>query len=368
VALEGKIVDFGVADILQLISQQQKTGVLLVERGAERIEVLFWNGMIVSAHPVAKAEKDLLGEKLVLSGLVTEEQLHRALDVQGKNLQHIGEILVEFNMLGKDILDRIIRNQIYDTFSDLFQWKEGSYAFQPTLVNFNEKVFTPLGFEHIILDVLRMMDEWPGLLKRIDSMDAVFKKVEYADPAGMADVEAQLLEEQKIVYNFVDGSMTVSDLADRSLLGKFTTAQTLRELLDRECIERVEKNTLVSGTAKTWEQFLGPRLFIVGGYCILAMLVVSLMRMNPPDVKSTLSLLFPKPPVASVAANLEHNRVARIKNALQIYFWEHGAYPGGLERLVEVKLLQGKEILSSTGKPYHYSPQGHTYSLQSHPR
>ena len=74
-ALEGRIVDFGVADILQLISQQQKTGVLIVERKDDSIEVLFWNGMIISAHPIAKAEKELLGEKLVKSGLITVEQL-----------------------------------------------------------------------------------------------------------------------------------------------------------------------------------------------------------------------------------------------------------------------------------------------------
>ena len=88
-ALEGKIVDFGVADILQLISQQQKTGVLIVERRDDSIEVLFWNGMIICAHPIAKAEKELLGEKLVKSGLITAEQLERALDFQENNLQHL---------------------------------------------------------------------------------------------------------------------------------------------------------------------------------------------------------------------------------------------------------------------------------------
>ena len=127
-ALEGKIVDFGVADILQLISQQQKTGVLIVERSEQGIEVLFWNGMIISAHPIAKAEKELLGEKLVKSELITPEQLERALDHQDNNFQHLGEILVEMGILGKDQLDRIIGNQIYDTFSELFQWKEGSYC------------------------------------------------------------------------------------------------------------------------------------------------------------------------------------------------------------------------------------------------
>lgn len=363
-ALEGKIVDFGVADILQLISQQQKTGVLFVERDADRMEVLFWNGMILSAHPVAKTEKDLLGEKLIQSGLVTDAQLQRALDIQGKNLQHIGEILVELKILEKEMLDRIIRNQIYDTFSELFQWKEGSYAFQPTLVDFNERVFTPMGFEHVLLDVLRMLDEWPSILRRISSMETVFRKVAFADPAAISDIVSRFSEEQRIVYNLVDGAMTVSELSDRSLLGKFITAQALRELLGSECIEKVEKDGLVSGTAKTWQEFLGPRLFVVGGYCLLAIIILALLQLTPPSMSSTLSLFFPKTPVASVSASLERNRLERIKNALQVYFWEHGVYPRNLEGLVEADLLQMREILSSTGKPYHYSPRGRTYTLQ----
>jgi len=72
-ALEGKIVDFGVADILQLISQQQKTGVLIVERSDQSIEVLFWNGMIISAHPIAKAEKELI-EKAKAGKLVEKKE------------------------------------------------------------------------------------------------------------------------------------------------------------------------------------------------------------------------------------------------------------------------------------------------------
>ena len=81
-ALVGKIVDFGVADILQLISQQQKTGFLLVERGKESVEVTFWNGMILSARPISEIEDDLLGRKLVKSALISEAHLKQALEIQ----------------------------------------------------------------------------------------------------------------------------------------------------------------------------------------------------------------------------------------------------------------------------------------------
>ena len=146
-ALEGKIVDFGVADILQLISQQQKTGILIVERGRESIEILFWNGMVFSANPCAQSEKDLLGKKLIKAGLVSEQQLQQALGIQEENFKHIGEILVDLDIVSKEVLNQIIHNRIYDTFSDLFQWKEGNYAFYPQSIDFNEKVSSPIAID-----------------------------------------------------------------------------------------------------------------------------------------------------------------------------------------------------------------------------
>lgn len=348
-SLEGKIVDFGVADILQLISQQQKTGVLLVERGDEKIEVLFWNGMIISAHTVAKDDKDLLGERLVRSGLLNDAQLQRALSIQQKNRQHIGEILVEMNLISKEMLDRIIHNQIYDTFSDLLGWKEGSYVFQHTPVNFNEKLFTPLGFEHIILDVLRMMDEWPLLLESISSLDAVFKKTE--SQTCKKEAESMLLPDQKIIFNLLDGRLSAGELAERSMLGKFATVQALRALLDRELIEPVEKENLLASTARNWQQIVGMRLSAVAGYTVLILIAIGISSLSHSDYKTYYRQLLPKTLIRMTADTFEPIKRLKIKNALQVYLWENGRYPDSLEALVKSGLLAEKEIQGISGAP-----------------
>lgn len=363
-ALEGKIIDFGVADILQLISQQQKTGVLLVERGSDSIEVLFWNGMIVSAHPVAKDDKELLGERLVRSGLVTESQLQRALTMQRKNRQHIGEVLVEMNIMTQQMMDRIIHNQIYDTFSDLFQWKDGRYVFQPSSVNFNEKLFTPMGFEHIILDVLRMIDEWPILLRSISSLDAVFKKNERFDDSSAAEeAESTMTRDQKMIFNLLDGRSSAEELAQRSLLGKFVTVQALRTLLDSELIERVEKENRVAGTARTWQHFLGKRLFAAGWYGVLVVVAVSLLKLSTPDIKTIVLKISPLTLNNLTADINEHNKRMKLINALQIYYWEQGSYPQRLEALVESALIKKHDLQKNAGNAFSYSAQKRTYTL-----
>ena len=64
--LKGQIKVFGVADIIQLISQQQKTGVLCVEKKLEgKFEISFLNGNITGAKPSEYKTSSPLGEMLV---------------------------------------------------------------------------------------------------------------------------------------------------------------------------------------------------------------------------------------------------------------------------------------------------------------
>ena len=363
-ALEGKIVDFGVADILQLISQQQKTGVLIVERSDVSIEVLFWNGMIISAHPVAKAEKELLGEKLVKSGLITPAELERALDFQENNFQHLGEILVEMNILGKDQLDKIIRNQIYDTFSELFQWKEGSYAFEATPVNFNEKVFSPLGLEHIILDVLRMMDELPDIMKSITSMDVIFKKTGRELPGTDEHENGKMSYEEEIVFNFIDGENTVQDVVDKSLLGKYTATKTVMQFLEKDIIEIVCLEGTEHLPNKLKNYVMSRHVLTVAGYAILAVFVGGLLSFSPPSVDSTFGPFVKKfvPPIPSFG-QYNHTKLEKVKNGLTVYFWENGKYPERLKDLVTANILRQQEITDSRGMLYSYRSNGLTYSL-----
>lgn len=364
-ALVGKIVDFGVADILQLISQQQKTGFLLVEKGKETVEVTFWNGMILSARPVSEIEDDLLGRKLVKSGLIGESDLKRALDIQEEKFKHLGEILVDLEVLSKEMLNQIIHIQIYDTFSELFQWKDGSYAFHPKAVDFNEKIYTPLALEHILLDVLRMIDEWSNVRKSVPSMNMIFKK-----PGRLLEGEEEGLLQEGIsvdeakIYNLVDGENSVQDIADKSLMGKFKTSNCLMTLLSNGYIEVAIKERPETAGGKISTYIAKERVLIMGGYAVWAILIVMLMLLSPPDKESTFSLFFDNPETYPDARiYLDYHRLLKIKNALQIYFWENGTYPDDLKELVNAKIIFDDEMRDSKGGHYDYRSEGDSYVL-----
>jgi hypothetical protein len=133
-ALQGDLKDFSITEIIQLIGQQFKTGVLNVQHRRKKIEIYFVDGMIVHVFSNYRARKDLLGEILVKAQVITQQQLDQALKVQQETLQYLGEILIDLQLLKREEVLRVIQNQIYETIYDLFQWGEGSFRFDLRLV------------------------------------------------------------------------------------------------------------------------------------------------------------------------------------------------------------------------------------------
>src|SRR6478736_9919766 len=126
-ALSGTLKDFGIADILQLIGHQQKTGSLLLKNGREEVEVSFAEGNVVFAADKHRKSNSFLGTMLVRAEVVSEAQLEEALGQQQRSLKRLGDILVEMGALSQPQLAQIARLQTTETLYKLFRWKSGTY-------------------------------------------------------------------------------------------------------------------------------------------------------------------------------------------------------------------------------------------------
>lgn len=165
-ALQGTLKDFSITEIIQLIGQQLKTGVLTIRRGKKVVEISFVDGMIVHVYSSYRGKKDLIGEILVKAKRITEEQLDRVLRIQKGTLKYLGEILVELQLLTKDDVLKVISTQVYETIYDLFWWEDGIFNFDLKLVESYKKIPFALSTEQVLLSILRMVDEWSEIEKR----------------------------------------------------------------------------------------------------------------------------------------------------------------------------------------------------------
>jgi hypothetical protein len=248
-ALQGTLKDFSITEIIQLIGQQLKTGVLKIRRGKDIVEISFVDGMIVHIYSNYRGKKDLIGEIFVKAQLITEEQLDRVLRIQKETLKYLGEILVELQLLTKDDVLKVVSTQIYETIYDLFWWEDGTFNFDLKLVESYKKIPFALSTEQVLLSILRMVDEWSEIEKKVYSPHLVFKKAlgteeKAVDPSSFQSyLKEKLTSEQELVYNLVDGTRTVQEIIDRSLLGKFNSSEILYALLEIGVIKVVGVQT-----------------------------------------------------------------------------------------------------------------------------
>src|SRR2546430_10373135 len=138
-ALEGTLKDFSLADIFQLIGLQRKTGVLTLRSKDDTVTVTFVDGKVVGADSLSHRLENRLGHVLIKSGLLTPDQLNRALEIQKETLQRLGFILTHYGIISAEALKHAIQLQLMQIVYRLFRWKDGDYHFSQETTRSEER-------------------------------------------------------------------------------------------------------------------------------------------------------------------------------------------------------------------------------------
>jgi hypothetical protein len=367
-ALQGTLKDFSITEIIQLIGQQLKTGVLKIRRGKELVEIHFVDGMIVHIYSNYRGKKDLIGEILVKAQLITEEQLERVLKIQKDTLKYLGEILVELQLLTKDDVLKVISTQIYETIYELFWWEDGNFNFDLKLVESYKKIPFALSTEQVLLNILRMVDEWSEIEKKIFSPHLIFKRplgLEEKSVGGLSQsyLKEKLTSEQELIYNIVDGTRTVQEIIDRSLLGKFNASEILVELSEMMLIEMVGVRTPSLIRKVSMVNFREALAFVYYG-AFLVFIFLLLIYFKPNFLHHFWDSRIERVDIEIPMHLVHKTQLDRIKNALEIYYLEKGQYPSRLEDLISTKLLQKSDLFYRKGVSYQYELKDGKYFLK----
>lgn len=392
-ALKGTLKDFGIADILQLIGQQQKTGVLYVTSKAEQVEISFVTGHVVRALSKTRQRRELLGTMLVRAGLLTEKELEAALDVQRRTLKRLGDILVAEGHVSAAELSEMAALQTTETLYKLFQWKAGSYEFVQQDVEHDPLQGAPIRPEAVLMEGFRRLDEWPLVRRTITSMTLTFERARPLEAPTLEhdadgdDVDAALdaaLEgasapsgdgapssigrAERLVYRLADPEMSVQRLCDLSRLGEFETCKALHSLVEAGYLRPLPPRRGAAGEEdeerrRTLDLSLVLRRGAVQtalGICSVLLVVVAIQTLGPT----------PPRVVGVVPVNLSAARLvevdttrARLGSALEQYRLARGRYPERLEQLVEQDLVDASDLSRPFDVPFHYRAAGDGYVL-----
>lgn len=375
-ALEGTLKDFSLADIFQLIGLQRKTGILTLQSELDTVTITFHQGMVVGAESVEKKLEDRLGRVLVKRGTITEENLERALETQKETLQRLGYVLVKYNFIQPEELRAALLQQIQQIIFRLFRWKEGYYHFrQEKTVHYDRENISPLSAENILMEGVRMIDEWPNIEKLIESFRTVYVPTPKAEKAIVhdGDEEIQLganpqgaaanliTRQQAEVLDLLDGKRDVQTMVDASKLLEFDVCKSLAGLIQRGLVaplhrKQAEPEVQHAPARFEWVRVLGRAVALVA--CIAVLLVAI-----PKAVKMVGALGGSARPLWDLRSDAV--RLDRIRYALVIYQLVHQTFPEDLNLLVQENYLPPELILDSHGKALRYDTDAQGFILRA---
>src|SRR5256714_1331013 len=387
-ALEGTLRDFSLADIFQLIGLQRKTGVLTLRTKEDTVTVTFLDGKVVGADDARHRLENRLGHVLIKSGLLTQDQLNRALRIRKGPLQRVASVLPPSGTLPADALKQAIQLQTLQIVYRLFRWKDGDYHFsQETTIEYDRDNVVPITAESILMEGARMIDEWPIIEKRIRSYDTVFRKkltdqeivvsdeadeVQFDDGSatmarrrrpGLTD-KIRISPEEKHVYDLVDGTLTVGDVVEISKFAEFDTVKALYELLTRDLVEEVRgaaAQTVLEQTPVDEEAVAETPvpLPLVAVLALLAILSIATSFKNPLNTLAPLGHERGSSIVETRKA-ISMQRIAHIRSAIDEYSSMNGRLPSRLPDLAPFYISAG-ELTDPWGNAYKYLQQPQSY-------
>ena len=336
VALHGNLRDFGIGEVFQLIGQQQKTGVLEVSDGELRLRVAFDGGAVVSGERVGAYEQAALGDQLVRSGLVTPQRmvtLERQISERGAQLE---ALLRESGELSSAQIDEMITLVTRETLFELLRWTRGSFHFTAGPVFHGRDASRCIPAEQLLMDGLRMVDEWRSFDEAAVDPAAVFAPAgrfeEFRRTAGGEGTERLAVAER--LFLLIDGRQPVQRVVDLSRLGSFEGVRWLSHFRRAGLIERVDPQLVARRQRRrSGERGRGASvsavLWAVLPWLLLGSLAFAASQRGAPRLAQPAGLA----EQAALRAAEASFETLRLRNLAEAYRYAHGAWPAGMTDL-----------------------------------
>ena len=130
-ALEGQLSDFNLAEILQLLASQQKSGFLNLEAQREMV-FIFDKGILISTRDRRSRSKDPLEAYLQAYGFFSEQEWQHIDYVRDNSSLDLTEILVSEGLLKEEELNRVLQGVAQEMTHAGMKLRRGRYHFSPT--------------------------------------------------------------------------------------------------------------------------------------------------------------------------------------------------------------------------------------------
>ncbi len=226
-SLAGELRVMSLSDALSWVALRRKTGTLHVHRRSTRKRLVFREGVLHSTS--SNDPRETLGQFLVRDGLISEEQLFKALLQQEEKGALLGILLVSDGLISAEQLKAKLREKAEAIVYDLFLWDEGLFLFAEGQVPRAVPINLEMDPQAVVREGLRRRKRWARIRERFASTDVRFGVLTTAPPPREPR-ERRMLE-------LATAGRSLAEIALECRLSPFETAEYLFGLCELRVLE-----------------------------------------------------------------------------------------------------------------------------------
>ncbi len=237
-SLKGNIKTFYLSSLLQILSNDKKTGILKVSDSDNTVELYINEGTVVFA--TSTREEQRLCYFLEHENLVDRENLDACLAEAREKKQKVGKVLVEKKLITAEHLTDIIHHQVETIIYNLFLWESGEFEYEDTSFDLKGQIVTEFDTMEIVLEASRRVDEISVLKKHLPNTNEVLKT-----STTCPEKRDQLNDNEKPILALVNNRRTIKKIIDDSGYDDFSVYKILYSLISSGLVEKSDDTCVI---------------------------------------------------------------------------------------------------------------------------
>jgi capsular exopolysaccharide synthesis family protein len=219
----GKVSDYGLRDLIKLISLQQRSCILRIDDADNETELTFLKGELVDIYWKNRPDSQKLACSLMREKLLTENEAELALGHQKKSTRRLGQILLTLGLIEEKELSRILSVQMIEAFRVATDMEHATFSIHPVSEHDGQlSTLATVNFSQLLSDLLSS-----------DEGDTFIKK----------NIESNILEtEEKNLYLLPGGSIPPNP---SELIGSPRTSYLLKMLKDSFDVVIIDSSPII---------------------------------------------------------------------------------------------------------------------------
>jgi hypothetical protein len=220
--LSGELKDFSLADVLQLLMQQHKTGMLVLADTKEKAELFISGGNLTGVRVNGETPESKIKEVLIETGRVGRQEMADLEAISRDMDRPLLSTLIAKGHLTEDDRKEWLQIITEDMVCELFGWANGRYEFGTTAkAGFGSRF--NISTEFACMEGMRRIDEWPRLREALPDPKMVFR------PTGRPfDGDSQSWD--RLVLGLVDARKSVLQIGKLVPFGSFRLSECMVNL------------------------------------------------------------------------------------------------------------------------------------------